>query len=114
MTLFEFRRTVSYSLLLGTVPEELGVSTVADVSAQTETETESIDESIGSKKRKQSEVPPEIKFNHHGHLPEYKTYKLHCRICHQKTFWACMRCNNHLCIVKERRCFYNFHTHGSE
>ena len=103
MTLYEFRRLAALSLLSGALPG----SASADVSCGPELARSNNDRL--PRKRKQDEVAPEIKSAHGGHLPQYMDYKLHCRQCKMKTFWRCDRCNVHLCLVKDRKCFQEFH-----
>lgn len=45
------------------------------------------------------------------HLPDFdeKKSSSRCRLCKKTTHVICLGCNAHLCFVKERNCFKNYH-----
>lgn len=108
MTLFDFRRRVATALLVGALPKPSTAPT-----AEVSTETREDDISPTPAKRRQQEVPPEVRYNGAEHIPDYAVTKLHCKIrkCAFKTFWYCTKCKVHLCLAKERNCFKSYHTH---
>ena len=66
-----------------------------------------------SKKRKAASVPnpnKDVQFDQCGHFPEFQEKQQQCRYC--KTGYShvkCFKCEVHLCLVKSRNCFKNFH-----
>ena len=49
------------------------------------------------------------------HLPEFAATRKQCKFCSNgdldnKTFVECKTCGVHLCMVKERNCFKNYHS----
>lgn len=76
----------------------------------------------GTKKKQQpmekrsTETRPShiLRYDHRGHhLPKYDDKKngTRCKLetCDQRTHIYCAKCNVHLCIMKDRNCFENFH-----
>lgn len=67
-------------------------------------------------KRNEFEVKPfkEIQTDLVDHFPEYDNKKeaTRCKniMCQGKTHVYCIKCNVHLCFVKNRNCFKTFHT----
>ena len=50
------------------------------------------------------------------HLPQFAATRARCALCSSKkiencTFVRCVSCNIPLCLLKERNCFYFYHTH---
>ena len=66
-----------------------------------------------SKKRKAASVPnpnKDVQFDQCGHFPEFQEKQQRCRYC--KTGYSHVKyckCEVHLCLVKSRNCFKNFH-----
>lgn len=58
--------------------------------------------------------PRELTHVEDGHLPAYDDNKeaTRCKLkgCTQRSHFFCKKCNVHLCIVKGRICFTEFHS----
>lgn len=67
----------------------------------------------GANKRRPNEKKPipNVRFDQHNHFPKVSEAATKCKKenCHKKTFIYCTKCKNHLCFVKGRNCFTNFH-----
>ena len=65
-----------------------------------------------AKKACASKIPPsEIRYGNTGHLPTFiekqQMFK-HCKTDYSRI--QCCKCDVPLCIIKDRNCFYEFHT----
>lgn len=50
----------------------------------------------------------DIRYDNVDHFPN-TCDRERCKLCQKKTIFICTKCKMHLCIVKERNCFYTFH-----
>ena len=54
--------------------------------------------------------PSDIRYDAVGHLPEFSEDQQRCRLCpNGYTTVKCVKCKIHLCFVKARNCFQDFH-----
>lgn len=60
---------------------------------------------------KSTEVRPKnsIRFDECSHFPLITATQVRCKNCNQKTYILCQKCKVHLCIVRNRNCFTDFH-----
>ena len=53
---------------------------------------------------------PDIRFDSVGHLPDSVDKQKRCRHCPEGfTSFQCVKSKIHLCITKDKNCFYNYH-----
>lgn len=59
---------------------------------------------------------PCIRFDRHEHFPKLSETKTRCKNekCHKLTVVYCTKCKVHLCFVKNRNCFTNFHISNTD
>ena len=67
----------------------------------------------GTSKRQRSSVAipqNDIRFDQVGHFPLFADKQQRCRLCKKGySRVECSKCHVHLCLVKDRNCFHNFH-----
>ena len=108
MTLIEFTRNVSSSLLKNAKP--------VTVRKPGRPSPSFMEKSTTSKRPRKApdlkEVPTDTRFDNVNHWPVHRDERLRCVLCKEKIRWGCSKCEKGLYITKERNCFHYFHDIG--
>lgn len=67
-----------------------------------------------NEKRSNEKRPPhEVRYDQRGHFPKFDNRKNGTRCkkenCESRTHMQCVKCDVHLCVAKDKNCFYDFH-----
>lgn len=103
LDLLGFRQHVAEKLILYKAPPKRGRPSSSSVS-----------DAQLSVQNCEKKPATESRYDGYGHFPEYDEKKEagRCKLegCRKKVHTFCMKCKVHLCLVKGRNCFFNFHS----
>lgn len=76
--------------------------------------TSEVELGINAKRHKGPAVhapPKNVRMDNVGHWTKYDTARQRCKmpLCKGITHFKCEKCGVHLCLTKDKNCFYNFH-----
>jgi hypothetical protein len=116
LDLIEFTASVSESLvkankLPAAVVRKRGRPSLDSDSSNAATSTEDSMSAKRPQKRmvQTSNVNTAARFDSVGHFPAHSEPKQRCKVCHSYVRMACIKCECHLCVTKDKNCFIRFH-----
>lgn len=102
MDLLAFRMRLADELVHPTVTKRTARITLDDLRSK----------QVCNNKSRERRTDENIRYDGYMHLPDYSEKRMRCKFksCNLQSQILCIKCNAHLCLNKNNKCFAKYHT----